>query len=75
VRPGLDSRQGSGFFLFSIASRQALDPSQPLIPCVPEALFLGIRRPQREADYSPPSSAEVKKARSYTSTSPYVLMA
>jgi hypothetical protein len=31
---------------------------------------MGVRRPRREADYSPPSSAEVKNAGSYTSTLP-----
>jgi hypothetical protein len=33
------------------------------------------KRPGREADRSPPSSAEVKKLWSYTSTPPYVLIA
>jgi hypothetical protein len=32
------------------------------------ALSLGVKRPEREADNSPPSSAEVKNAWSYTST-------
>jgi hypothetical protein len=35
----------------------------------------GVKRPGREADNSPPSSAEVKKAWSYTSTPQYVFMA
>jgi hypothetical protein len=34
------------------------------------ALSLGKKRPGREADHSPPSSAEVKNAWSYTSTPP-----
>jgi hypothetical protein len=38
-------------------------------------LFLGVKRPGREADCSPLSSAEVKNVWSYTSTPPYVLMA
>jgi hypothetical protein len=33
---------------------------QPPIQGVPEALSLGVKRPGREADHSPPSSAEVK---------------
>jgi hypothetical protein len=37
--------------------------------------FPGGMRPGREADHSPPSSAEVKNAWSYTSTSQYVFMA
>jgi hypothetical protein len=37
---------------------------------VPAALSLGVKRPGREADHSPPSSAEVKNAWNYTSTPP-----
>jgi hypothetical protein len=33
-------------------------------------LFLGVKLSVREADHSPPSSAEVKNAWSYTSTCP-----
>jgi hypothetical protein len=33
----------------------------PPIQYVPGALFLGIKRPEREADHSPSSSAEVKE--------------
>jgi hypothetical protein len=37
---------------------------------------LGVKRPGREADHSPPSSAEVKNAWNYTSTlTDYVFMA
>jgi hypothetical protein len=38
-------------------------------------LSLGVKRPGCEADYSPPSSAEVKNAWSYTFTHQYVFMA
>jgi hypothetical protein len=38
-------------------------------------LFLGVKRPGREADHSPRTSAEVKKMWIYTSTPPYVFMA
>jgi hypothetical protein len=37
--------------------------------------FPGVQRPGREADHSPPSSAEVKNAWSYTSTLQYAFMA
>jgi hypothetical protein len=43
---------------------------QPPIQWVPGALSLGVKRPGREATHSPPSSAEVKNARSYTSNPP-----
>jgi hypothetical protein len=39
------------------------------------ALSLGVTQPGREADHSPPSSAEVKDAWSYTSTPQYAFMA
>jgi hypothetical protein len=55
-------------FLFTTASRTALGPTQPPIQCVTGALSLGVKRPGRESDHSPPSSDEVKNAWSYTST-------
>jgi hypothetical protein len=39
----------------------ALEPTQPPIQWVPGVFSLGIKRPGREADHSPPSSAEVKE--------------
>jgi hypothetical protein len=42
------------------ASRPALGPTQPPIQWVKRALSLGIKWPGREADHSPPCSAEVK---------------
>jgi hypothetical protein len=37
--------------------------------------FPGVKRPGREADHSPPTTAEVKKMWIYTSTPPYAFMA
>jgi hypothetical protein len=37
--------------------------------------FPGVKRPGREADLSPPTSAEVKKTWVYTSTPLYAFMA
>jgi hypothetical protein len=65
---GFDSQWGLGIFLFIIASRTALGPIQTPIQWVPGALSLGEKRLGCEADHSPPSSAEVKNAWSYTST-------
>jgi hypothetical protein len=48
-----------GISLFT-ASKMALGPTQPPIQCVPGAISLEVKRPGREADYSPPSSAEVE---------------
>jgi hypothetical protein len=56
-------------------SRTALGTTQPSIQWVPGAVSLGLKRPSHEADHSPPSSAKVKNAWSYTSTPEYVFMA
>jgi hypothetical protein len=58
---GFDSRRGMGIFLFTIASRTDLGPTQPPIQWIPGVLSLGVKRPGREADHSPPPSAEVKE--------------
>jgi hypothetical protein len=65
---GFESRQGLEIFLFYIiVSRAALEPP---IQWVPVALSLRIKRLGREADHSPPSSAEVKNSWSFTSNPP-----
>jgi len=51
----------------------ALGLTQPPIQWVPGDLSLRIKQPGHEADHSPPSSAEVKNACSYTSTPPVCL--
>jgi hypothetical protein len=61
LRAGFVSRQGLGNFLFTTASRPALGHTQPPIQWVSEVLSLGVKRPGREADHSPPSNAEVKE--------------
>jgi hypothetical protein len=48
--------------------------TQPPIQWVPRALSPGVKRSGREADHSPPTSAEVKKTWLYISTPPYVFM-
>jgi hypothetical protein len=70
---GFNTRRGLGIFIFTTASTTALGPTQP-IQWVPGALSLGVKRLDREADHSPPSSAKVKNAWSYTSTPPYVFL-
>jgi hypothetical protein len=72
---GFESQQGLGIFLFTTMSRLALMPTQPPIQWVPGVLSLGVKRPGREADHSPPSSAGVKNAWSYTSTHQYAFKA
>jgi hypothetical protein len=48
-------------------SRPALGPTQPPIQWVLHALPPGVKRQGRDADHSPPVSAEVKKMWIYTS--------
>jgi hypothetical protein len=66
---------GLGIFLFTTTTRPALGPTQPPIQWVTGSISLGLNRPGSEADYSTPSSAEIKNAWSYTSTPQYVFMA
>jgi hypothetical protein len=62
-------------FLLFMSSRPALGSTQPPIHWVPGAPSSRVKRPGREADRSPPASAEVKKMWFYTSTPPYAFMA
>jgi hypothetical protein len=55
-------------------SRLALGSTQPPIQWVPGSLSPGVKRPGREADHSPPASAEVKKMWICISTPPYAFM-
>jgi hypothetical protein len=75
---GMDDRggpsSGPGWvknFLFSKSSRPVLGSTQPPIQWVPGALSPKVKRPGREADHSPPTSAEIKKMWIYTSTPAY----
>jgi hypothetical protein len=52
---------GTGNFSLTTVSRMALGPTQPLIQRVPGALSLRVKRPGRETDHSPTSTAEVKE--------------
>jgi hypothetical protein len=61
-----DSRQEQRNFLFASASRPALGSTQTPIQWVTGALFPGLKRPGCEADYSPPSRADVKNSWRYT---------
>jgi hypothetical protein len=60
--PGFDPRQRQRIFPLTPASRPAVGPTQPPIHWVLGDSFPGGKsRPGRDADHSPPSSAEVKK--------------
>jgi hypothetical protein len=72
-RPGFDSRQGQGLFS-SPPCLSALRPTQRPVQWIPGSLSPRVKWPGRRADHSPPSSADVKNSRSYTSTPQYVIM-
>jgi hypothetical protein len=61
-------------FLFSMLARLILGPIQPPIQFVLGTISAGVKRPGREADHSPPTSAKVKNTWIYTSTT-YAFMA
>jgi hypothetical protein len=58
-RPGFNSREGQGLFLFVSAPRPALKRIQTPIKWITVSVSPGVKRPVREADHSPPSSAQV----------------
>jgi hypothetical protein len=62
------------YFLVTTTSGLALGFTQPPIQWVPGALSPGVKRPEREAGNSPPSSAKVKNEWSYTSTPQYIFI-
>jgi hypothetical protein len=58
----LDSWLGRGIFLLSVTSIPALGLTQPPIHWLPEDVSPEVKRPEREADHSPPSIAAVKNS-------------
>jgi hypothetical protein len=58
---GFDFRRWLGIFLFTAASRTALEPTQSPNKWVSGALSLGVKRPVRETDHSLSSNAKVKE--------------
>jgi hypothetical protein len=57
----MEDKLSSEIFLLTTVSRTALRPTQPPIQWVPGAPSLGLKPLGREADQSPPPSAEVKE--------------
>jgi hypothetical protein len=52
--------QGQEIFLFCAVYTPTLGPNQPPVQWGTGALSPGVKRPERETDYSSPSSAEIK---------------
>jgi hypothetical protein len=67
---GRNSSPGRGsIFLLPTSSRPSLGPTQPSIQWV-----LGVKQPGRQLTTHPQIFSEVKNARIYTATSPYVFL-
>jgi hypothetical protein len=60
-RPGIDSRQGQDFPLLH-SDQASCGTHQASYPMVSGTDYMGVKPQEREAYYSPPSSAEVKNA-------------
>jgi hypothetical protein len=58
---GVRITAGAGNFSFDTGFRPALGPTQPPIKWISGALSLEVKQPGREADRSPPSSAEFEE--------------
>jgi hypothetical protein len=58
-----------------VGARLVLGLTKPPIQWVPGDLSPGVKRPGRESDHSPPTSAEVENTLTSTSTSLYAFMA
>jgi hypothetical protein len=63
---GFDSRKDQDFCLFPETCRPNGGPSQPLIECVPGALYRAEKWSERESNHLTPSNAEIKTVMSYT---------
>jgi hypothetical protein len=60
-RSGFNPRQGQRTFPLVSVTRPALEPTQPIVEWVCGVLSPGLMRGRgRDADHSPPSSAEVE---------------
>jgi hypothetical protein len=59
---------------FNLLKNIFTDPIFTFYPMGTRGYFPGVERREREADHSPPTSAEVKKMWIYTSTPPYTSM-
>jgi hypothetical protein len=62
------SNPGNFYFHHRVQSGSGAHPAS--YPIGTRGSFSAVKRPGRETDHSPPSSAEVKNARRYTSTPP-----
>jgi hypothetical protein len=72
---GRSSNPGRGKIILPTSSRPVLGFLLASCPMGTGACFFGVKRPEREADNSAPTSIEVKTTWIYTSTFPYVFMA
>jgi hypothetical protein len=72
---GHNGRNKVTLFLVSVETWHVWSTWRISAKWVPGSLSPGVKRPGREVDHSPPTSAEVKKVWIYTSAAPYAFMA
>jgi hypothetical protein len=74
IAMNFESRWGQEFlFLHVVQTDSGVHPTSYAVGT--GGSFPGVKPPGREADHSPPTSAEVKKTWVYTSTLSYIFMA
>lgn len=73
VKSVIGFKPGGGGSKRFFSSTKRLEPKQPPIQRVTGVRLLKVKRPGREFDHQPSSSAEDKNERSYTSTPPIQL--
>lgn len=74
-KSGFKFRQTQEIYLsYLLALRPAMESTQPPIQWIQEATSSSAKRPEREADKSPTSGAEIKNSWNRTSTFPYIFM-
>jgi hypothetical protein len=67
-RPGFDSRKEQGLFSLTYRTHTGSGAQPAFYTLGTGVLSLGIKRPGRKSDHSPPPTGEIKNAWSYTST-------
>ena len=73
-RQGVDFRKGKKIFLVAGAPETALETTKPSMQLIPAALYLPVKRSEREADHTH-SLLEFRNSWSCISTPQYAFMA
>jgi hypothetical protein len=60
VESKFSSLKEQNVFLLSTVSRLGLKFTHPPFQWIPQAIYLGLKESENEAEHSPPSGAEIK---------------